>query len=187
MFTPQDERDDDAACEALLARALGLEEIRIGMHKVYDQEGLCSGAISVRSVWILRINPSFHPPGLLCVASAEGDSWYSRKAPGWIKGVLATNDDIVCVKLKQDPLPKILNSLPLLLDSDEVSLDGIGYRLNVRSNQLVCALRFDNPRSPEFVALEAICWELGNQWAGNSGNPTLKGFISIWKSYCHRS
>jgi hypothetical protein len=185
MFTPQDQRDDDAACEALLARALGLEEIRIGRHKVRDKEGLCSGAILVRSLWILRVVPSFHPPGLLCVASAEGDSWYSRKAPGWIKGVLATGDEIVCVSLKTDPLPTILNGLPLLLDSNGFCLDGIGYRLNVRSSALDSALRFSNPQSPEFVTLEAKCWELGNQWAGNSGNPTLKGFISSWKGYCH--
>lgn len=183
MFTLHRLGEDDSEGEPLLADALGLEAFDTGTHRVRDSLGRRVGVIDVTAIWRLHIEPSFGPSGVLCVATAPRVEWGKSKAPGWVKGVLCCEGDLATVNLGSDPLPRLLSGVLWLAESENQYRDGIHYRLTTQTERIKATAEFDNPDSPDLIALEAACWQLAENIACASGHLNLHRFTNVWKRF----
>jgi hypothetical protein len=180
--TPNTYVPDDAA----VAAALGLEDLHAGRHYLRGEDRGRTGAIWLDAYWMLRIRPAFHDHGLVGVASCHGEEFRKRTSTGWIKGLLASNGALVVQEFDSDPLPTVLAGIPLLRRSDWLSLDGVSYQLHAATIAVTCILDFRNPKIPELVAVERVCWEVADNIARRSGDAVLTDFTATWRGYHDR-
>jgi hypothetical protein len=63
---------DPRPFEVQSALAFGISDFRVGRHPICDNGGRELGAIYLKSIWTLRIKPSFALHGFITVATADG-------------------------------------------------------------------------------------------------------------------
>lgn len=178
--TPNRSLPDDAT----IAAALGLKELRVGKHDWRDEQHSLVGNLWLKSLWLLRVRPSFGHYGLIGVITAHGGELRrDGRRFSWVKAVLSSNDVLIAQDIEVDPLPDVVSSLPLTWKSNSVSCDGVEYGFCVETGFVEGGLRFSNPEQPELVALEYRCWQLAETVAIESRNETLIAFTRAWRRY----
>ena len=170
--------------EILSAQAFGISELRVGRHRVRDDDGQTCGAVHLNSIWTLRIKPSFAIHGFLTVATAEGLEYSGSKTPGWRRALLRSDDgkELVSSNVAKTVEP-ILANIPLLVKSNEMTLDGIGYELIWQSDELIGSMQFNNPRSDVLRLLEITCLNLATSLTKQSDGHKMFNFVNEWKRY----
>ena len=146
-----------------LASAVCLEELRVGRHYIRDAAKMRVGSIWVDTLWRLEVFPSFDNAGVVAVVAAHGEEFRDRAVEGWVKAVLSSADALVVEQIDADPLPSVISALPLLSQSNSMSLDGVSYDLRFETVGITGTLEFSNPRQRELVALEQVCLHLARQ------------------------
>lgn len=172
--------------DAAIAAAIGIEDLHVGRHYLRDEQRWRIGAIWIDSLWILRVQPSFHHHGAVGVVSAHGESFRGNQPTGWIKAFLSSGNELVAQEIEADPLPEFAGSLPILRKSNSMFLDGVGYELRVESMVLEGLLKFSNPEEPELLAVESCCWQLAETIACKARNHKLIAFAKAWRGYFNR-
>jgi hypothetical protein len=172
--------DDD-----LIAAAFGIDNLRVGKHFLRDESRARIGCLWVESLWLLHVKPSFHHHGLVGVATAHGEEFKGVASPGWIKAILASNDAVVTAVLDSDPLPRLVERLPLLGAMNSAYLDGVGYSLRLETAQVKSHLSFANPTLPALIAIERTCWTVADSIAHESRMEALTEFTNVWRRYHH--
>lgn len=175
---PNYELPDDAS----VAAALGLGGLRVGRHRAPGRVG----GMWLDTFWLLHIRPSFDPPGLIGVATSHGDKPRDAASTGWIKAILAANNSMAVHHLESDPLPHLVEHVPMLRASQSGFLDGVGYGLRLQTMEMSTSIQFWNPTYPELVAIERSCWELAETISRQSRDDALTAFVEAWRQYLER-
>ena len=166
------------------ARAFGISDLRVGRHRVRNDNGETSGFVYVRSIWTLRIRPSFAVHGFLTVATADGLEHRNNKTPGWRRALFRSDlgDELISTNVPKTVEP-ILASMPLLVKSNSITLDGIGYELIWKSDELSGSMRFSNPENDILRSLQKACLNLGISLTKQSDGHGMFKFVEEWKRY----
>ena len=170
--------------EILSAQAFGISDLRVGRHPVHDDDGRERGAVYLKSIWTLRVKPTFALHGFLTVATADGFESGGQNSRGWRRALLCSDDG---EKLISNNVPKsvepILESIPLIIKSNVVTKDGIGYELIWQSAELRGSMQFHNPHSENLRSLEIACLTLAESLTKQSDDHKMFKFVKDWRRY----
>jgi hypothetical protein len=168
--------------------ALNLEGFRTGRHTLYDKDG---GELSkrwVRGLWMAYVSPSFEPPAELAVA--YDDKECVRGALTFSESDIPFRDlTTVCAEFPRgwsDPVTNIIQNVNLFDLNGGMSLDGIGYFLQVDTNACEVALDFSMPQTPAMIDLESALFEAAQEIVRSSNGVQENKFLNIWARYLKR-
>jgi hypothetical protein len=166
--------------------ALGLNSWNIGKHTIRDASGLKTGELEVISLWGANIIPSFHPPARISVVRC--DSHY-RIAFG-----VGTSNNNISTSILQiqlpldwvDPLPKAHQQLLELDDKKALTLDGIGYELDMVSETGRSTIEFANPEveaNQSFVELKKAIISVAEIVVDKNRKELSEGDLFVWQQW----
>ena len=158
-----------------LARLLGLNDWRVGVHRFSDALDLWAYGL-----WWVEVQPSFHPHWV--IAGVTASEW-REKAPVWRKAILAQDQAAAVIDLRDAAIEEAFNAAPLLHRSMGMSLDGIGYAVRTESVPVTAEFRFANPEVAERVAVERALRDLSAEIAKASGSAELADVMKLWRLY----
>jgi hypothetical protein len=166
--------------------ALGLNDWNIGKHIIRDANGLKTGELEVINIWGANMIPSFHLPARIAVVRC--DSHY-RIAFG-----VGTSNNNVSTSIIQtqlppdwvDPLAKTHQRLFQFEDKRVLTLDGIGYELDMISEAGRNTMEFAIPEieaNQSFVELEKAILSVAETVVNINREELGKDDLSVWQRW----
>jgi len=176
------DRNRPRAFEEYSAKALGLADLRAGIHEVRENSGAISTTISVDSIWTLRIIPFRAQRGFITIASSgTGDA-----EDNWRRAVVRTGGAQIVRDVTDDPVAAILTTVDVLANPTSASKDGISYELIVSTPATHATIQFSNPSTEPWRSLEEAALRMAVQLVENCENEKLLEFVATWRRYCER-
>jgi len=169
--------------ESHVADMLGLADLRIGRHTCRDDSGARVGEMWLPCFWTIRAMPTFHEHVFITVVEMQGRETPRFSTKGWRKAVIFAGGECAALTNVPKNVEPCFGNLQLLVASDRITLDGIGYELSVNSTEFRGRFSFSNPCKSDLVSLANECRNLGDSLAKQSGNPTLLRHMAEWKTY----
>ena len=163
-----------AELKALLD-AFNLDRFGVGRHIVRDERGWRVRDIQVRSLWLARIEPSFHPMAYLMVVHTDAHPL----------ALFCGRESFECPWL-DDKVSDTLKHLDLCSHDQSMTLDGIGYSLLVRTRAVSADLHFSNPTTESMRSLEHALFEVAESVARITERPDMADYLEAWRPYLSR-
>lgn len=176
------DRNRPKAFEGYSAEALGLQDLRVGIHEVCEGTGAISTTICVERIWTLRIIPFREQRGFITVASSENVNGIAE----WRRAVLRVNGAQIVCDVPFDPVAEVLSNFDLISTPRSDMRDGISYELIVTTSATHATIGFSNPFIEPWRSLEAAALKLALQLFENCESETLSKFLTTWQRYCER-
>lgn len=168
-----------------LLDAFKLDRFGVGRHIVRDERGWRVRDIQVQSVWLARIEPSFHPTAYLMVMHADEWPWALFCVRDTDSMLNIQGEPVACFTL-DDRVSDTLKHLDLLSSNQSVATDGIGYSLLVRTWAVSADLQFFNPTTESLRSLEHALFEVAESIARITERPDMADYLEIWRPYLSR-
>ena len=170
--------------DVAVAKTLGLEELSPGIHwQRESRHGPKTGRLRVECVWLLRIELSFEPPGLILgVRGVEeaNDGHFLRDVS---KIAVAANGEVVAGDYDTVPLESAIELLPVFGCGFSLVLDGVGYTLEVKSEAARTHIEFFNPGNEAYLLLEREALAAARAVVTQLPDEALAVFVSNWEKY----
>jgi hypothetical protein len=167
--------------KAFLA-AFNLNRFGVGRHIIRDERGWKVGEMNVESMWLATIQPSFNrtayfmvmhtevqPRALFCFRGVDSQPIIKAGAvecPGL--------DDRVCASLKH---------IDLFPRGTQLVLDGICYKLYVRTGAVSADLSFATPKSESLRGVEKALFTVAKSVARITADESMSDYLKIWGKY----
>jgi hypothetical protein len=145
------------------------------------------GIVRVSKLWYVHLCPAFHPEALVCVAQTEATEFRGKTHEPWHRGVLVISGGKApqpiehCVaELEEDPVWPLLTSVDLTVSTNTVTLDGIGYVVEVPGRAIHATFRFSNPTVEGLRAIESALLQTARSIAQSSDAPAIRDWTNCW-------
>jgi hypothetical protein len=171
------------ALEDQIVSILKVDKLRAGRHIVRDERGWKAGEFWVDGIWAARIKPSFHSPAMLAVVTEKqcvrGAFAVSTGSPHHIETVSTIEAEFA--PDWADPVAEILRQFNLFRLGGTLSLDGIGYELQVDTLAGKAVISFCNPTVRPLVDLEHAFLQVAYEIVALKGKQLEKDYLIIWQ------
>jgi hypothetical protein len=171
--------------DSQIIAALNLNGLNAGRHVLRDERNWKIGEYWVTGIWVVYILPSFHSPAALAIVYEEEK----------IRGVFVTSQgtpqivettSAVSIEFKSDwpdPVANILRQCDLLNFNGGISLDGIGYVLQVDTLASRTSISFFNPTTHPLIELGELFFEIASEIVHQVGGSLEKAYLDTWRGY----
>lgn len=176
------DRNRPKAFEEYSAKALGLTDLRAGIHEIRGNSGAISNTICVDSIWTLRVIPFREQRGFITVASSGN----ANGEVDWRRSVMRTAGTEVVRDVSDDPVAAILPSVDLLAIPTSDTRDGISYELLVDTLATHATIQFSNRSTEPWRSLALAALQLAEELVVNCDSEKLGQFVHTWRRYCER-
>ena len=171
---------------AEILAALNLDDLRAGRHIVRDSRRWKTGELCVDGVWVAKVEPSFHPH---CALGVSREKERVRAAFSCGPASEGSNQGIFTTMVERsiewdDPVATILRKADLFELSGGISLDGIGYEIQVRTLASETTISFFNPTTNLLVSLGRALIELATEISRSHENENQQEYVeNVWMGY----
>src|ERR1044072_2211867 len=167
--------------EQQLAADFQLEDLRVGRHIIRDQRNWKLGELNVEYLWWALIEPSFQPPAVLAVVKFK-DELRALFRP---RSVDDTQGHTPTIKLGdwRDPMLLAFERVNILKEAGGLSLDGIGYHLQIKTWAVDAKFDFSNPRGEGLSKVESALIDTARRIVEIQGNRNNEAYLVMWGKY----
>ena len=171
--------------EDQIVSILKVDKLRAGRHIVRDERGWKASEFWVDGIWAAHILPSFHSPAMLAVVTEKqcvrGAFAVSTGSPHHIEAVSTIEAEFA--PDWSDPVAEILRQFGLFRLDGTLSLDGIGYELQVDTLASKAWISFCNPTGHPLIDLEYAFLQVAYEMVALKGKQLEKEYLNIWQEY----
>ena len=175
--------------EKQIASTLNVQALRPGRHVIRDQNKWKTGEFLVQGTWLAMILPSFHPPAALAVLYEEGrirGAFVILEDESDIEKI-STTTSVEFAPNWMDPVPQILRQFNFFEFGGGLCLDGIEYRLSIKTFASQIDISFGNPQIQPFIELEQALYHVAQEIVSFSGKQMANDYLDIWRDYLQKT
>lgn len=187
--------------DEVLAHALGLTELRIGMHSTV--EGFEKDRFWVHSYWHATVCPSFDSNFILAgslienVPKLDAAEWLAhdstRFVEEWKRGALFRGIALIhrgqatSAIMERDPVSEAINLAQYGRPTGSMMCDGISYHFRFQTTEVSGQIHISNPVAPSLVALERSLYEHVKTLVECPGGEPFRPVLGLFSAYIQRS
>lgn len=158
--------------------ALRLEYIGNGRHTLRDENNWLVGEFWIEGIWLAFIEPSFEPYSALAAIHEKETSTVAFVVDDGKPPAVAKFD-----ANWTDPVVLSLRSLDLFGIENGLSLDGIGYDLEISTGVSKTTIYFGNPTTKPFIDLTISLYSVATELSICLQDSRTVEYLKIWKKY----
>jgi hypothetical protein len=173
---------DGETLRALLA-AFNLRSLGTGVHPIRDERGERAESLDVDALWLARIAPSHDPEAYLMAVYARGHEPRAVFCAYCWDGLPLIKKAPIEFPASADKVVASLKQVDLFPKNPCYSLDGIRYSLYAATSEFGAEIKFANPGTESWRAVEKAMLEFGEFVARMMENADMMDYVEMWRGY----